>query len=121
MITKEQIPVVIGHNAYDSSHKKIGTIENVYLDDATGQPEWLTIRTGLFGTKETFVPITTAEVRGEEVIVPFAKEQIKNAPNVDVEAGEHLPGEEEARVYEYYGIQYEQPSTTAATASTTWA
>jgi len=111
MITAEQIPVVIGHTAYDNSHKKIGTIENVYLDDLTGRPEWLMIRTGLFGTKETFVPITTAEVLGEEVIVPFAKDQIKGAPNIDVGAGEHLPGEEEARVYDYYGIRHEQPGT----------
>jgi len=104
MIAVEQVPLVIGHPVYDSSNKKIGTAEHVYFDTETGQPEWLTVRTGLFGTKETFVPIKPAEVRGDDVIVPFTKDQIKNAPNIDTEIGEDLPMSEEIRVYEYYGM-----------------
>lgn len=107
MITKEQIPDVMGHNAYDLSHKKIGRVEHIYFDTQTGQPEWLTIRTGLFGTRETFVPLSTAEIEGDEVVVPFTKDQIKNAPMIDLEGGEILPEDEEARVYEYYGMGYQ--------------
>jgi sporulation protein YlmC with PRC-barrel domain len=104
MITKEEIPSLLGHTAYDSSHKKIGTVEHIYLDSDTGQPEWLTIRTGLFGTKETFVPVGPAEIQGDEVIVPFGKDEIKNAPNVDLEVVEELPEDQEARIYDYYGL-----------------
>lgn len=105
MITKEQIPHVIGHTAYDQSHKKIGEVGQVFLDNETGEPEWLTVRTGMFGTKETFVPLRPTEVHGDEVMVPFKQEQIKEAPKVDIEGGE-LPASEEARLYEYYGLQY---------------
>lgn len=108
MITIEQIPGVIGHTAYDPNHKKLGQIGQVYLDGETGQPEWLTVRTGLFGTKETFVPLRPAELQGDEVVVPFQQEQIKDAPKVDTEEG-HLPPEEEARLYEYYGMGYQPP------------
>jgi hypothetical protein len=114
MITKEQIPDVIGHNAYDPSHKKLGKVEHVYLDTQTGQPAWLTIRTGLLGTKETFVPLSTAEIEGDEIVVPFTKDQIKNAPMIDLEGSEILPEVEEARVYEYYSMGYE-PAGGAAT------
>jgi uncharacterized protein (TIGR02271 family) len=106
MITREQLPEVIGHAAYDRTHKKLGEIGQVYLDDETGEPEWITVRTGLFGTKETFVPLQPAELQGDEVVVPFQQEQIKEAPKVDTETGGRLPPEEEERLYEYYGMSY---------------
>jgi uncharacterized protein (TIGR02271 family) len=76
----------------------------VYGDETTGQPEWMTVNTGLFGTKETFVPLEPAEVQGDEVMVPFQKEQLKDAPTVDTKAGGQLSQEEEARLYEHYGM-----------------
>jgi uncharacterized protein (TIGR02271 family) len=112
MITIEQVSDVIGHTAYDRAHKKIGEVSQVFLDDETGQPEWMTVRTGLFGTKETFVPLEPAELRGDEVVVPFEQEDIKDAPRVDTEAG-HLPPAEEAQLYEYYGMTYQPVTGTA--------
>lgn len=82
----------------------MGKIGPVYVDETTGQPEWMTVNTGLFGTKETFVPLEPAEVQGDEVVVPFQKEQIKDAPNVDTRAGGRLPEEEEVWLYEHYGM-----------------
>lgn len=106
MITREQIPGVLGHTAYDRAHKKLGEIGQVFLDSATGEPEWFTVRTGFFGTRETFVPLQPAELQGDEVVVPFQQEEIKAAPNVDTEGG-RLPPEEEARLYQHYGMQYQ--------------
>lgn len=111
MITKEQIPTVLGHTAYDTTHNKIGTIGQIYVDDQTGQPEWMTVHTGLFGTKETFVPLEPAQVEGDEVIVPFGKEQIKDAPTVETQFDGRLSDEEEARLYAYYGMAYPMTAT----------
>ena len=105
MITQEAIPSVLGRTAYDGSHKKIGKIGQVYVDDKTGQPEWMTVRTGMFGRMESFVPLQPAEVRGDEVVVPFEKQQIHNAPRVDVDASGHVAEQDEARIYDYYGMQ----------------
>jgi uncharacterized protein (TIGR02271 family) len=105
MITREQIPDVLGHTAYDPTHKKLGEVGQVFLDDETGEPEWITVRTGLFGRKESFVPIKPAELRDDEVLVPFQEDQVKDAPTVDVAEG-HLSPEQEARLYDYYGMQY---------------
>jgi uncharacterized protein (TIGR02271 family) len=114
MITKEAIPDVLGHTAYDGSHSKIGKVGNVYIDEHTGQPEWMTVHTGMFGRRETFVPLEPAQVRDNEVLVPFNKEQIKNAPTVDVDASGHLSDEEEALMYDYYGMPH--PTTPPGTA-----
>jgi uncharacterized protein (TIGR02271 family) len=107
LITRDAIPAVLGHTAYDSSHNKLGKIGHIFVDDTTGQPEWMTVQTGLFGTKESFVPLEPAELQGDEVMVPFEKEKIKDAPNVDTEAGGHLSEEEEVRLYQYYGMAFD--------------
>ncbi|NHC13998.1 DUF2382 domain-containing protein [Motilibacter deserti] len=104
MIGTTDISGVIGGTLYGSDGEKIGKIGQVYLDDQTGQPEWLTVHTGLFSTKETFVPLAEASTTGDEVRVPYTKDQIKDAPNVDPEGG-HLSEAEEGELFRYYGVQ----------------
>ncbi len=111
MILEHQVEALIGTTAFDTNGDKIGKVGQVYLDDATGRPEWLTINTGLFGLKETFVPTQRAEVRDGGVVVPYEKGEVKNAPNVDVEAG-HLSPTEEAELYRYYNMEYGEPTAT---------
>jgi stress response protein YsnF len=105
MITREQIPQVVGHPVYDSEGKKIGDAKHMYLDDATGDPEWVTVKTGFFGNNETFVPTRAARLVQDHVEVPYAKEKVKDAPNVDVDSGGHLSVEEERNLYRYYGME----------------
>jgi uncharacterized protein (TIGR02271 family) len=74
----------------------------VYLDDETGQPEWVTVRTGMFGTKESFVPIRNADLTDDGVRVPVSKTQVKDAPKIDTDG--HLSPQEEQELYRYYGM-----------------
>ncbi|MBB4710409.1 hypothetical protein BJ965_000291 [Streptomyces luteogriseus] len=60
MITREQIPTVLDHPVHDARGDKIGDARHVFFDDVTGEPEWVSVRTGLFGTSESFVPIHDA-------------------------------------------------------------
>jgi uncharacterized protein (TIGR02271 family) len=101
MITEQQISNVIGSTAVGPSGK-LGTVGEIYLDDETGRPEWATVRTGLFGTKEAFVPLADATISGDELRVPYDKDLVKNAPHHDVEG--HLSPHEEADLYRYYGL-----------------
>lgn len=107
MITREQIPAVLDHPVYDSSGSKIGDARHVFFDDVTGEPEWVSVKTGLFGTSESFVPIHDASMVEDHMEVPYPKNQVKDAPNVDVDAGGHLSEQEEHRLYEYYGIDWD--------------
>lgn len=106
MITKEAIPNLLGNTAYDGSNDKLGKIGHVYVDDRTGEPEWMTVQTGQFGARETFVPLEPAEMRGSDVVVPFSKDQITNAPNVDAVNAGHLSEQDEAVMYDFYGLTH---------------
>ncbi|WP_328461429.1 PRC and DUF2382 domain-containing protein [Streptomyces sp. NBC_00448] len=105
MITREQIPQVVGHPVHDTQGKKIGDAKHMYLDDATGLPEWVTVKTGFFGNNETFVPTRAAKIVQDHVEVPYEKDKVKGAPNVDVDSGGHLSAEEERHLYRYYGLE----------------
>jgi uncharacterized protein (TIGR02271 family) len=102
MIGTDTISRVIGQDVYDESGEKIGSAAEVYLDDETGQPEWVTVRTGLFGTKESFVPIRNADLTNDGVRVPVSKSQVKDAPKIDTDG--HLSPQEEQELYRYYGL-----------------
>ena len=102
MIGTDTISRVIGQDVYDESGEKIGSAAEVYLDDETGQPEWVTVRTGLFGTKESFVPIRDADLTDDGVRVPVSKTQVKDAPKIDTDG--HLSPQEEQELYRYYGM-----------------
>ncbi len=94
-----------GHDVVDPSGDKIGEIEDIYLDEQTDQPEWLAVRTGLFGRRVSFVPLAEAQPSGDYVAVPYTKDQVKDAPHADPDEG-LLSEREEARLYEYYGLPY---------------
>jgi sporulation protein YlmC with PRC-barrel domain len=104
MIGQDQIQQSIGSDMYSSDGDKIGRVGQVYLDDTTGQPQWLTVNTGFFGTNESFVPITEADFSGDRVTVPFSKDRVKDAPNVAADG--HISQDEERALYEYYDLDY---------------
>jgi uncharacterized protein (TIGR02271 family) len=90
--------------AVDSDGEKIGTIEEIYLDAETNQPEWLAVKTGLFGSKISFVPIADATDAGDDVRVPYSKAQVKDSPHADPDG--QLSQQEEAQLYRHYGLDY---------------
>ena len=102
MITQNDIQRISGTDVYTADGDKIGSVGQVYLDDQSGAPEWVTVKTGLFGTKESFVPLAEAALNGDRVEVPFGKDQVKDAPRVDAD-GDLSPAEED-RLYTYYGL-----------------
>ena len=109
MIGTEAISRVIGRDVYDQSGDKIGSASEVYLDDESGQPEWVTVKTGLFGTKESFVPLQGADLTDDGLRVPVSKSQVKDAPKVDTDG--HLSPQEEQELYRYYGLGSGQGTT----------
>ena len=117
MIGTDTISRVIGQDVYDESGEKIGSAAEVYLDDETGQPEWVTVRTGLFGTKESFVPIRNADLTDDGVRVPVSKTQVKDAPKIDTDG--HLSPEEEQELYRYYGMGAGSDTAQTVTTDTT--
>jgi len=90
----------------DPAGDKLGTIDAIYLDDETGQPEWATVTRGLFSAKAAFVPLAQAQDMGDSVQVPYDKQQVTDAPSPQADG--QLSQDEEAELYRHYGLDYSE-------------
>jgi len=95
-----------GQTLYGEDGDKIGSIEEIYLDAETNQPEWALVNTGLFGTKHSFVPLQQASAGDQGVRVPYDKALIKDAPKMDPDG--RLSQDEEGQLYRHYGLEYSE-------------
>ena len=113
MITRDAVRTVYGTDVYSSDGDKIGSAGQVYLDNDTGSPAWVAVRTGLFGKKESFVPLQDATLENDRLEVPFSKDKVKNAPRIDQD-GELSPDDED-ELYRYYDDGADTDPRAAAT------
>ncbi|HEY6796983.1 MAG TPA: PRC and DUF2382 domain-containing protein [Kineosporiaceae bacterium] len=104
MIAVEQLPELYGHDVTDLRGTKIGTVGTFWMDETSGRPSWASVRTGLFGMHESLVPLFGAEIEEDRIRVPYAKDQVKDAPNVDASSDEPLGPEAVDRLYQHYHI-----------------
>jgi uncharacterized protein (TIGR02271 family) len=110
MLTQNETAGLPGADVYDGNGDKIGSVGQIFLDVRSGEPAWATVKTGLFGTKETFVPLQQAAVDGDRLTVAVDKDTVKGAPKIDTDGA--LEYAEENELYTYYGLY-----TTGETAS----
>lgn len=101
MIDTTNINDLIGADVYGSDDEKIGSVGQVYVDDQAQTPTWVTIKTGLFGTSESFAPLEDASFDGQDVRVAYTKDKVKDAPRIDSDGS--ISREEEDALYTYYG------------------
>ena len=100
--TMERIENLRGAPVYSTDREKIGTVENVFYDVETNEPRWLAISGGFLSTASTVVPLHEAAFEQEHIVVPFTKDQIRNAPDVTPDAiSQHL----EQQLFKYYGLE----------------
>lgn len=110
MITLDDARTLTGGTAYGPDGDKVGTVGQIYLDNDTGRPEWATVSTGLFGTRESFVPLAEAQVSEGGLRLAYDKDRVKGAPQVD--ADRELGPAEEDELYAYYGMSGGTPAGT---------
>lgn len=91
-----------GGNVIGSDGSKIGSVGQIYVDDQTSEPTWVTVKTGLFGTHESFAPLDSATQDGDDIVVAHTKDKVKDAPRVAADG--HLEPSEEDELYTYYGL-----------------
>ena len=119
MITNQQVEGLMSGsgNVLGQNGDRIGSVGTFYLDDQTDEPAWVTVNTGLFGTSETFIPLSEATVEGVDVLVPYSKEEVKNAPHIESDGS--ISPEEEVTLYRYYGFSYDDGSSESITETET--
>ena len=102
MLNKEQILNSAGGTVLEQGGGKIGSVADIYLDEQTGEPEWVLVSTGWFAGKGTFVPLREATQQGDDIVVPYDESFVKGAPTMDPDG--QLTPEEESQLYSYYGL-----------------
>ncbi|MBB5955765.1 uncharacterized protein (TIGR02271 family) [Saccharothrix tamanrassetensis] len=103
MINQAEVDRLYDCDVLDSHGERIGAVKQVWLDDRDGRPMWASVHTGLFGLKETFVPIQDARIDKGHITVPVEKQQVKDAPRIDVE-DQHMSDAQQDELYRYYGM-----------------
>jgi uncharacterized protein (TIGR02271 family) len=100
MTTPEQLQAMEGQTAVDVNGDKLGKIGQIYVDDRSGEPLWVTITTGLFGTKQSFAPLYGSQADGDNLRLAVAKDMVSGAPGI--EADGHIQPDENEALYTYY-------------------
>ena len=91
---------ILNATAFTASGDKLGKIGQLYLDDQSGEPTFVTVSTGLFGANESLVPLRGYQWKGEDLVLAYEKDVVKDAPNIDADG--HLEADEQARLFDYY-------------------
>ena len=102
MISTKDIDDIIGAEVVGPDNDKIGKVGQIYIDQDNEQPVWVSVKSGLFGTSESLVPLQGADWDRSALHLAFPKDRVKDAPRVDPDA--ELSPEEQERLYEYYGL-----------------
>jgi uncharacterized protein (TIGR02271 family) len=100
MTTLQDAQQFIGRTAVDIEGSKVGKIDQVYLDDQTGVPTWVTVTTGMLGTRQNFAPIFGSEFEGDQVRLAVSKDLVKDAPSIEDDG--HIEEGEQDALYRHY-------------------
>jgi len=100
---------IIGRTLTSRDGETIGTVEELYTDTDTGQPEWIAVKTGWFGSRVSFVPLEGIDDRNGELCASYDKATVRDAPTV--EADGRLTPDEEELLYRHYGRDYANETT----------
>ena len=117
MIDTQSLGQLAGKHVEGPDGESIGKIKDVYESTDGSGGTFATVTTGLFGGGSSFFPLDAAELRGDDVVVPYSKSFIKDAPRV--ENDEELTAPEEQRLFEYYSGAGSTGATTATTTAAT--
>ncbi len=103
MIESKDLQSIAGNTMTGQDGQKIGKIVDVYESTQDADGTFVTVHTGMFGGNASFVPLAKASLQGKDVVVPYDKALVKDAPRV--EADQELTSAEEERLYQHYSLQ----------------
>jgi uncharacterized protein (TIGR02271 family) len=101
-MTMERITEARGASVYDADGDEIGVVDEIFYDRDTREPEWIGIGTGFFGTKRVLVPLDRAQLTADGLRVPYSKDYVKDAPDID---SDEVSEQTEQELYSYYGLR----------------
>jgi PRC-barrel domain len=105
MIVAENVRDWRGQKVIDPDGAKIGELEAVYVDTATDEPAFVTVKFGMIGRHRlTFVPIAGATVTPDALRVRYDKKLVQDAPTIETDG--ELAATDEPGVFAHYELPY---------------
>ena len=101
-ISDDEAAGVQGATVIGSDGETLGVVNRMYNDNHTDTPSWAAVKIDSLHHSVSFVPLSGASVRGNELHVPFDKEQLRKAPYQ--EPGRDLTSEHELELFHHYGV-----------------
>jgi hypothetical protein len=101
-----------GKMLVDIDGKKLGKLQDVYVDVETDVPQFGTVKEGFFDRHLTFVPLSGIHVGPDYLQVEATHEQVRSAPDLPMH-GEALSQEAESALYHHFELNYTAPDTTS--------
>jgi stress response protein YsnF/sporulation protein YlmC with PRC-barrel domain len=105
-----QAQELIGARVTDADGQVVGTVSQVFNDDAQGTPAWVRVHAG---KQDRFVPLSGSRMTANGLSVPFEAQRIISGP--DVAADQHMSAAQTHELNRYYGLtvppQGGQPDT----------
>lgn len=89
--------------AYDKDGEKLGDVNEVFVDDQSGQPTFVEVNHGLFGMNSSLVPLRGHDFSGDDLKLGFSKDRIKDAPDFD--SDKPLTPEAQSDIFKHYGLE----------------
>ncbi len=96
-----------GATVVDATGEAIGTVERSYVDDA-GAVRMVRVKLGKLFAKHRLVPVDGLRPQGDTLRIPYLKQLVEEAPEVD--AADDLAGDGLERVRLHYATLREVPS-----------
>jgi hypothetical protein len=95
-----------GQKVIDPQGDRIGELEAVYVDTATDEPSFATVRVGMIGRHRlVFVPLSGATVTPDAVRVRYDRKLVGDGPSIDVDG--ELTAADEPGVFAHYELPYQ--------------
>lgn len=104
-VREERLTRIFESTVVDADGQKVGRVGHVYLNDATQEPNWITVKVGLLGTKERLVPLHDAELDGHRLVLPYTKDHVLAAPVM--QADQNLSPADEDILYAHFNVDPE--------------
>ena len=102
MLNEEHAQLLRGRDMLDRDGNPIGKISEVFVDERTGEPTWVTVKTGWFGLSESFVPLNKVQWSDDRVQAAYDTATVKDAPRYP--ADQPLTPRDEDTLYTHYGL-----------------
>jgi uncharacterized protein (TIGR02271 family) len=102
VITQDDLGRLTGVEVYDNAGERIGVVSQIYVDHRTGDPIWITVRTGSLSFEESFVPLQGADLTGDRLTVTVGRDRVQQAPLLDT--GSPVSQEDAERLCAHYGM-----------------